>query len=131
MTKTLTMLVATIFAISVTGMAYAEESTVQVPFDYHGQTCWLESATLYQCSWEGVINPLTVEELELFQDVLTEEQYEAELEKLTVEPVVVEFVDERTPEEKLIDELQLKLYRGEADATEATPFDRKSERARC
>ncbi len=34
------------------------------------------------------------------------------------EPEVV--VDERTPEEKLIEKLQLKLYRGEADATEAT-----------
>ena len=117
-------------AIGVT-FAYAEESTVQVPFDYHGQSCWLESDTIYQCTWEGVINPLTVEELELFQDVLTEEQYEAELEKLTAVPEVVEFVDDRTPEEKLIEKLQLKLYRGEADATEATHLRLLKELSEC
>lgn len=114
-----TFAIVAILAIGVT-FAHAEESVVQVPFDYHGQSCWLESDTIYQCTWEGIIKPLTVEELELFQDVLTEEQYAAELEKLTAVPEPEVVVDDRTPEEKLIDKLQKKLFKGEADATEAT-----------
>jgi hypothetical protein len=114
-----TFAIVAILAIGVT-FAHAEESVVQVPFEYHGQSCWLESDTIYQCTWEGIIKPLTVEELELFQNVLTEEQYEAELEKLTAVPEPEVVVDDRTPEEKLIDKLQKKLFKGEADATEAT-----------
>ena len=118
MIKTTFALVA-FLAIGVT-FAHAEESVVQVPFDYHGQSCWLESDTLYHCTWEGEIQPFTLEDLERYAHILTEEQYAEEYAKLTAEPTVVEFVDDRTPEEKLVEELQLKLYRGEADATEAT-----------
>ena len=61
MIKTTFALVA-FLAIGVT-FAYAEESVVQVPFDYHGQSCWLESATKYQCVWEGEVEPFSLEEL--------------------------------------------------------------------
>ena len=116
--KTTIFLIA-FFMVSVP-MIYAEESVVQVPFDYHGQTCWLESDTLYQCTWQGEIEPFTLEDLERYAHILTEEQYADEYAKLTAEPEPEVIVDERTPEEKLIEKLQLKLYRGEADATEAT-----------
>jgi hypothetical protein len=114
-----TFAIVAILAIGVT-FAHAEESVVQVPFDYHGQSCWLESATTYQCTWQGEIEPFSLEDLERYAHILTEEQYAEEYDKLTAvtEPEVV--VDDRTPEEKLIEKLQLKLYRGEADATEAT-----------
>ena len=118
MIKTTFALVA-ILAIGVT-FAHAEESVVQVPFDYHGQTCWLESDTIYQCTWQGEIEPFSLEDLEKYAHILTDEQYAEEYAKLTAEPEPEVIVDDRTPEEKLIDELQLKLYRGEADATEAT-----------
>ena len=118
MIKTTFALVA-FLAIGVT-FAYAEESVVQVPFDYHGQTCWLESDTIYQCTWQGEIEPFTLDDLERYAHILTEEQYAEEYAKLTAEPEPEVVVDDRTPEEKLIDELQLKLYKGEADATEAT-----------
>lgn len=114
-----TFAIVALLAIGVT-FAHAEESVVQVPFDYHGQSCWLESDTIYHCTWEGEIEPFTLEDLERYAHILTEEQYAEEYAKLTAEPTVVEFVDDRTPEEKLVEELQLKLYRGEADATEAT-----------
>ena len=107
-------------AISSISIAHAEESVVQVPFESHGQSCWLESATMYHCTWQGEIKPFTLEDLEKYAHILTEEQYTEEYERLTAEPEVVEVVDERTPEQKLVEELQLKLYRGEADATEAT-----------
>jgi len=114
-----TFAIVAILAIGVT-FAHAEESVVQVPFDYHGQSCWLESDTIYQCVWEGEIEPFSLDDLERYTHILTEEQYAEEYAKLTAEPEPEVVVDERTPEEKLIDELQLKLYKGEADATEAT-----------
>jgi len=114
-----TIALVALLAIGVT-FAYAEESTVQVPFDYHGQSCWLETATTYQCVWEGEVDPFSLEDLEFYKHVLTEEQYAEEYAKLTAVPEVVEFVDDRTPEEKLIEKLESKLYGGEATATEAT-----------
>jgi len=114
-----TFAIVAILAIGVT-FAHAEESVVQVPFDYHGQSCWLESDTIYQCTWQGEIKPFSLEDLEKYAHILTDEQYAEEYAKLTAEPEPEVIVDERTPEEKLIEKLQLKLYRGEADATEAT-----------
>ena len=114
-----TFAIVAFLAIGVT-FAYAEESVVQVPFDYHGQSCWLESDTTYQCVWEGEVKPFSLDDLERYAHILTEEQYAEEYAKLTAEPEPEVVVDDRTPEEKLIEKLQLKLYRGEADATEAT-----------
>ena len=114
-----TLAIVALLAIGVT-FAYAEESVVQVPFDYHGQSCWLESATSYQCVWEGEVEPFSLEDLEKYAHVLTEEQYAEEYAKLTAEPEQEVVVDDRTPEEKLIEKLQKKLFKGEADATEAT-----------
>lgn len=111
---------AAVLLLLVPGVIYAEESIVQVPFDYHGQSCWLESATTYSCVWEGVIEPFSLEDLETYKDILTEEEYNVEYAKLTAVPEVIEFVDNRTPEEKLIEKLEKKLYGGEATATEAT-----------
>ena len=113
-----TFAIVALLAIGVT-FAYAEESVVQVPFDYHGQSCWLESDTLYQCTWQGEIEPFTLEDLEKYAHVLTEEQYAEEYAKLTAEPeppVVIEL----SPEHKKILELQEKLDIGKATATEAT-----------
>jgi len=114
-----TLAIVALLAIGVT-FAYAEESTVQVPFDYHGQSCWLESATTYQCVWEGEVEPFSLEDLEKYAHILTEEQYAEEYAKLTAVPEPEVVVDDRTPEEKLIEKLQKKLFKGEADATEAT-----------
>lgn len=114
-----TLAIVALLAIGVT-FAYAEESVVQVPFDYHGQSCWLESATSYQCVWEGEVEPFSLEDLEKYAHVLTEEQYAEELAKLTAVPEPEVVVDDRTPEEKLIEKLQKKLFKGEATATEAT-----------
>ena len=113
-----TFAIVALLAIGVT-FAHAEESVVQVPFDYHGQSCWLESDTIYHCTWEGEIQPFTLEDLERYAHILTEEQYAEEYAKLTAEPEP-DVVIQLSPEQKKIQELQLKLYRGEADATEAT-----------
>lgn len=113
-----TFAIVALLAIGVT-FAHAEESVVQVPFDYHGQSCWLESDTVYQCTWEGEIQPFTLEDLERYAHILTEEQYAEEYAKLTAEPEppVVIYL---SPEHKKILELQEKLDIGKATATEAT-----------
>ena len=119
MTKQIIALVA-LLSLGAFSAVYAEESVVQVPFEYHGQSCWLESDTTYQCIWEGEIEPFSLDDLEKYAHILTEEQYAEEYARLTAVPEVVEIVDDRTPEEKLIEKLQLKLYKGEANATDAT-----------
>ena len=121
-----TLAIVALLAIGVT-FAYAEEpgwvteeATVIVPFDYHGQQCFLVSETVYHCNWQGHIEPFTVEDLEAFADVLSPEVYAEELARLTAVPEVVEVKVELTPEEKIIKELEDKLYSGQATATEAT-----------
>ena len=113
-----TFAIVALLAIGVT-FAHAEESVVQVPFDYHGQSCWLESDTIYHCTWEGEIQPSTLEDLERYAHILTEEQYAEEYAKLTAEPEppVVIYL---SPEHKKILELQEKLDIGKATATDAT-----------
>jgi hypothetical protein len=116
-----TIALVALLAIGVT-FAYAEESTVQVPFDYHGQSCWLESSTTYQCVWEGVIVPFSIEDLEQYHDVLTPEQYAEELAKLTAVPEVVEPVVKLTPLEQKVQVLQDKLDRGVAEVDDSVLY---------
>ena len=125
MIKSTLAIVALLF-IGVT-FAYAEEpgwvteeALVVVPFDYHGQQCFLVSETVYHCNWQGHIEPFTVEDLEAFADVLSPEVYAEELAKLQAVPKVVEVEVKLTPEEKIIQQLEDKLYSGQATATEAT-----------
>ena len=110
MTKTIIAVLAALF-ITGAGIAYAEESTIQVPFDYHGLSCWLESETTYQCTWQGEIEPMTIEELESFKDSISTEVYEEELARLTA-PIVIEVTPELTKDEKTILKLESKLVKG-------------------
>ena len=110
MTWKTTAILATLI-LSGVGIAYAEESTIQVPFDYHGLSCWLESETTYQCTWQGEIEPVTIEELESFKDSISTEAYEKELARLTA-PIVVEVAPELTKDEKTILKLESKLVKG-------------------
>jgi hypothetical protein len=107
------MLKITLVALLFVGMtvAYAEEATVQIPFDYHGQHCTFnEVAIEYQCTWQGTYDTFTVEDLEEFKHVLSEEVYEEELARLTyVEPIVI---PQLSADEKTIQELELKLVDG-------------------
>jgi hypothetical protein len=106
-----TTAILTTLILSGVGIAYAEESTIQVPFDYHGLSCWLESETTYQCTWQGEIEPMTIEELESFKDSISTEVYEEELARLTA-PIVVEVTPELTKDEKTILKLESKLVKG-------------------
>ena len=108
-------IIAILVSVALTS-AYAEEAIVQVPFDYHGQQCTFnEVAIEYQCTWQGTYDTFTVEDLEEFKHVLSEEVYEEELARLTyVEPIVI---PQLSADEKTIQELELKLV----DGTMKTP----------
>jgi hypothetical protein len=97
---------------------YAEEATVEVPFDYHGQSCTFnEVAIEYQCTWQGTYDTLTIGELLEIKGVLSERVYEEELAKLTESLIVKDIIPELTDNEKTIQKLELKLE----DGTMKTP----------
>lgn len=82
-------------------MAYGETATIEVPFESHGQSCYFdEIAVEYHCTWQGTPDVMTLEELETFKDVLTDEQYTEVFDDI-VEQMIVE---EEEPEVKLTSE---------------------------
>ena len=92
-------------------VAFAEEVTVQVPFESHGMSCVLDDL-VYTCTWQGERDVLTLEELEEFKDVLTEEEYEQAVEDLTPEPVEVVKETPPTYEERMIEKIEDKIEDG-------------------
>ena len=127
MIKSTLTIVALLF-IGVT-FAYAEEpgwvteeSLVVVPFDYHGQSCWLESETTYQCVWEGYIEPFTVEDLEQFKHALSDEVYAEELAKLQAEEIVIVKVPKLTEHEQKVQALEDKLIKGVATVDDSVLY---------
>ena len=103
-------------------LAYAETSTVEVPFDSHGQSCWFdELAVEYHCTWQGIQEKFTIQDLEEFRDVLDETVYNEELKRLQ-EEALAEIEAEKailTPNELKILEIENKLNRGTATATDS------------
>mgnify|MGYP001575974636 CR=1 FL=1 len=99
-----------------------EESLIMVPFDYSGHSCWLESETLYQCEWQGEIDPFTIEDLEQFKHALSEEVYAEKLAEIEAinNPVIEEPV--LTPLEVKIMKLEEKLVNGEAKTEDSVLF---------
>ena len=103
-------------------LAYAETSQVEVPFDSHGRSCWFdELAVEYHCTWQGIQEKFTIQDLEEFRDVLDETVYNEELKRLQ-EEALAEIEAEKailTPNELKILEIENKLNRGTATATDS------------
>jgi hypothetical protein len=117
--------ILTLFAILSIGAfstAYAETATVEVPFDSHGQSCHFDQfAVEFHCIWQGIGEKFTYEDLEEFKDVLDQTIYNEELRKLN-EQALAEIAAEKaklTPNELIIQEIENKLNRGVATATES------------
>lgn len=110
----------------------SEESIIQVPFDYTGYSCWLESEQVYQCTWQGYIEPFTIEDLEQFKHALSEEVYQEELEKLELRntPIVIE-EPVFTETELKIKELEKKLLSGNAEAKDSVYLNALKELNTC
>ena len=117
--KTLAMV--TLLAIGVT-FAYAETSTVEVPFDSHGQSCWYDEISIeYHCTWQGVVEKFTIEDLKEFKHMLSEETYDREIQRLN-EQALAEIAIEKaklTPNEEIIQEIERKLNKGIATASDS------------
>ena len=130
-TKTLALVA--LLTMSVT-LAHAETSTVEVPFDSHGQSCWYdELAVEYHCTWQGVVETFTIEDLEEFRDILDETIYNEELKKLQ-ETALAEIAEEKailTPNEKTILAIEKKLNQGIATATDSVYMNLLKELNTC
>ena len=112
-TKILALLA--LLSVGVVSAVYAETSTVEVPFDSHGQSCWYdELAVEFHCTWQGVVEKFTMEDLKEFRDLLDETVYNEELERLQ-EEALAEIEAEKSilsPTELKIQTLEDRLDRG-------------------
>ena len=71
-----TLMAAVIIGMVAIPQAQAEESVVQVPFISHGQSCTFDELAIeYQCTWQGVRDVFTIEDLKEFKSVLSEQRY--------------------------------------------------------
>ena len=105
-----------------TGMVQAEKATIDVPFDSVGTSCWYDEVKIeYHCTWEGMNQVFTVEDLMEYKSVLSNELYDQEIERLNneaLEQIALER-EKLTPNEKIIADIGLKLDRGIATASDS------------
>ncbi len=103
--------------------AFAEQATIDVPFKSHGLSCTFdEVAVEYHCVWQGSPSPMTLEELEEFEDVLTPEEYEEAVEELSKEPVVEPTIEVPVKEQTIVEkelERLIELCHGSSGCTYA------------
>ena len=115
-------------------VTYAETSTVEVPFDSHGQSCWYDELSVeYHCTWQGVVEKFTIEDLEEFKDILDETIYNEELKRLQ-EEALAEIAAEKailSPNEKTILAIEKKLNQGIATATDSVYMNLLKELNTC
>ena len=103
-------------------LAYAETSVVEVPFDSHGQSCnFDEIAVEYHCTWQGVVEKFTIEDLEQYKDILSEQTYNQEIQRLNEEALAEIAIEKAklSPNELKIQQLEEKLDRGVATARDS------------
>ena len=133
MTWKTTAILATLI-LSGVGMAQAEESVIQVPFDYHGFSCWYDEITIeYHCTWQGIQEKFTIEDLEEFRHILDQTVYEEELKRLQDE-ALAEIEAEKailSPNEKTILAIEKKLNQGIATATDSVLMNLLKELNTC
>ena len=121
----LALVVIILIAVGTTVYAYAEESTVQVPFISHGQSCTFdEIAVEYHCVWQGVRDVFTIEDLKEYKSILSEQTYDRELARLTEDALAEIAIEQEklTPLELKIQKLGDKLDRGVADTEDSVLY---------
>jgi len=121
MTKQIIALVA-LLSIGAFSAVYAETSTVEVPFESHGQSCnFDEIAVEYHCIWQGVVEKFTIEDLEEYKDLISEQRYDQEIQRLNEEALVEIAIEQAklTPNEKKIQQLEERLDKGIASARDS------------
>ena len=133
MTKQIIALLA-LLSVGLFGAVYAETTTVEVPFDSHGQSCSFdEIAVEFHCVWQGWKEVYTLEDLKEYKELLTVERYDQEIQKLN-EQALAEIAIEQaklTPNEKTIQEIERKLDKGIATATDSVLMNMLKELNTC
>ena len=134
MTKQNIMAIVALITIGMTGAVYAETATVEIPFDSHGSTCTFDELSVeFHCVWQGFKEVYTLEDLENYKDLLTEERYDQEIQKLN-EQALAEIAEEKaklTPNEKTIQEIEEKLAMGIATVTDSVYMNLLKELNTC
>ena len=133
MTKQIIALVA-LLSIGAFSAVYAETTTVEVPFDSHGQTCnFDEIAVEYMCVWQGFKEVYTIEDLKDYKELLTVERYDQEIQKLNEAALEVIAIEQAklTPNEKTIQSIEQKLDRGTATARDSVLMNLLKELNTC
>mgnify|MGYP003637184029 FL=1 len=133
MTKQIIALVA-LLSVGLFGAVYAETTTVEVPFDSHGQTCnFDEIAVEYMCVWQGFKEVYTIEDLKDYKELLTVERYDQEIQKLNEAALEVIAIEQAklTPNEKTIQSIEQKLDRGTATARDSVLMNLLKELNTC
>ena len=116
------------------GSVYAETATVEVPFNSHGQTCTFDEISVeFQCVWQGWKEVYTIEDLKEYKELLTAERYDQEIQKLNEQALAEIAVEQAklTPNEKTIQEIERKLERGIATATDSVYMNLLKELNTC
>ena len=130
------ILLAVLVSVALTSgvSVYAETTTVEVPFDSHGQTCnFDEIAVEFHCIWQGFKEVYTIEDLKEYKELLTVERYDQEIQKLN-EIALAEIAVEQaklTPNEKIIQSIEKKLDRGIATASDSVYMNLLKELNTC
>lgn len=128
------MAIVALITIGMTGAVYAETATVEVPFDSHGQSCHFdEIAVEYHCVWQGIGEKFTAEDLEEYKDLITKDRYDREIQRLNEEALaaIAEEKAKLTPNELVILEIENKLARGIATATDSVYMNLLKELDTC
>ena len=128
-----TIALAVLIAFS-TSIVYAETSTVEVPFESHGQSCTFNELSIeYQCTWQGIRDKFTVEDLEQYKSVLSKEVYDQEIQRLNEEALAEIAIEKAklTPNELTIQKIENKLDRGIATATDSVLMNLLKELNTC
>ena len=131
-TKILALLV--LLSVGTFSAVYAETATVEVPFDSHGQSCHFdEIAVEYHCVWQGIGEKFTAEDLEEYKDLITKDRYDREIQRLNEEALaaIAEEKAKLTPNELVILEIENKLARGIATATDSVYMNLLKELDTC
>ena len=106
-------IIAVIFAIGISNV-YAERSTIEVPFDYHGTSCTFDrEQAIYTCIWQGSTETITKKGIQDAGEIPPEQILE---ESKTAHELAIEDEVEikLTEAERIIKRIQDKIARGSA-----------------
>jgi len=120
MTKNNILAIVALITIGMTGAVYAETATVEVPFESHGQSCnFDEIAIEYHCTWQGVVDPVTAQEIEELVNSINDRMVDSEIAELNANALEEIANEPLTKDEKTIQKFELQLEQGVINTPDA------------